>query len=141
MTIEIVLIAIVALIFLVQWLDSLETERRTKRALAIAAKQAADEVKHYQNALNDFVGKLREDPLNPALQGDVLRSMNVQEKAAATGFAYESILALLAQQPQETILRQLALKAGRVHYGKVRGGEASFEDEQRIMNDIQVRLM
>ncbi|GAB4342100.1 MAG: hypothetical protein Fur0042_04110 [Cyanophyceae cyanobacterium] len=141
MTIEIVLIAIVALIFLVQWLDSLETERRTKRALAMAAKQAADEVKRYQNALNEFVGKLREDPLNPSLQGEVLKAMNVQEKAGATGFAYESILTLLAQQPQETILRQLALKAGRIHYGKMRGGEASFEDEQRIMNDIQVRLM
>ncbi|MCG9887269.1 MAG: hypothetical protein MH825_17195 [Cyanobacteria bacterium] len=141
MTIEIVLIAIVALIFLVQWLDSLETERRARRAKEQAEHRQLMEMLKYQDSLKDFVGRLREMPLDPSAHGDVLKSMGFQTNAGATGFAYESVLALLAQQPQETLLRQLALKAGRIHYGKVRGGEASFEDEQRIMNDIQVRLM
>ena len=141
MSIEIVLIAIVALIFLVQWLDGLDSERRAKRAKAAAAAAAAAETARYQRSLNEFVGKLREEPLDPVLHGEVLRSMAVQDNPGATGFAYESILTMLAMQPQETILRQLALKSGRIHYSKIRGGEASFDDEQRIMNDIQVRLL
>jgi hypothetical protein len=52
---------------------------------------------------------------------------------------YGLVLSQLAAQPEARSLRRLALDVGRAHFGKVRGGAATLEDEQRIMNDIAVR--
>lgn len=139
MSFEVLLIVILALIFLLQWLDGMDRERRKAREAAEKSAIALANMLALRKSLADLLKKLSADPDNTELQNKVLASMNVQEDAKGTGMAYNFALSLLAADPTNPGLKQFALAAGRTHYGKMAGGVASVDDEQRIMNDIAVR--
>jgi|JI8StandDraft_2_1071088.scaffolds.fasta_scaffold39041_2 hypothetical protein len=139
MSFEVLLIVILALIFLLQWLDGLDRDRRKAREAANKAAVALANMLALRKSLADLLKKLQADPNNIELQNKVLASMSVQEDAKGTGAAYGLVLSLLAADPTNPGLKQLVLAAGRTHYGKIAGGVASLDDEQRIMNDISVR--
>lgn len=52
---------------------------------------------------------------------------------------YDLSLIALEANPSNSKSKQLVLKIGRYHFGKMRGGKATIYDEQAIQNDIQVR--
>jgi len=52
---------------------------------------------------------------------------------------YNLALSALETHPSEPKSKQLVLKIGRYHFGKLRGGKVTIYDEQAIQNDIQVR--
>ncbi len=52
---------------------------------------------------------------------------------------YNLALSALEAHPSEPKAKQLVLKIGRYHFGKLRGGKVTIYDEQAIQNDIQVR--
>lgn len=139
MSFEVLLIGILVLIFLAQWLDGLDRDRR--KAREARAKSVGDqlEVLTWQKSLDDLLGKFATDPLNPSLHGDLLKSLALQGDAKPLAKGYNTILSVLAKTPNETLLKQLALSAGRIYYGKLRGGASNSDDEQKIMNDILVR--
>jgi hypothetical protein len=139
MSFEVLLIVILALIFLLQWLDGLDRDRRKAREAAEKAAVASANMLALRKSLADLLKKLQADPNNIELQNKVLASMSVQEDSKDTGAAYSLVLSLLAADPTNSGLKQLVLAAGRTHYGKIAGGVASLDDEQRIMNDISVR--
>lgn len=145
MSFEVLLIVILALIFLLQWLDGLDRERRKNREAAAKKEIQEKNDKQLQKSLEDLLKQLAKDPGNTEIHQKLLGSMKLQEdtkEAKAvnqTGKAYATVLGLLASEPTNQMLKQLALAAGRVHYGKIAGGVASLDDEQRIMNDIAVR--
>ena len=49
-------------------------------------------------------------------------------------------LKILSDNPEQPSAKQLVLKIGRYHFGKMRKGAVTIYDEQVIQNDIQVRL-
>ncbi len=139
MSFEVLLIVILALIFLLQWLDGLDRERRKNaEARARAAADFANMIA-LRKSLADLLKKLAAEPANVGLQQQVLSSMRVQEDAKGTGLGYGSLLALFETNSSDKTLRKTVLEAGRIHYGKVAGGMASLDDERRVMNDIAVR--
>ncbi|HEY9689821.1 MAG TPA: hypothetical protein V6D46_07495 [Coleofasciculaceae cyanobacterium] len=139
MSFEVLLIVILALIFLLQWLDGLDRERR--KNLEARAKAAADfaNMMALRKSLADLLKKLAAEPGNVGLQQQVLASMRVQEDAKGTGFAYSTLLTLFETNSSDKTLRKTVLESGRIHYGKIAGGVASLDDERRVMNDIAVR--
>lgn len=138
---ELLLIGILGLIFLAQWLDGLDSDRRKAREAQQKQALAMAESILWQKSLDDLLKKLKDTPLDGKLHGDVLKSMALQTDSKNTGKAYGAVLDALAANPTEARqLKKLCLQAGRVHYGKVRGGSCTIEDEQKIMNDIEVRL-
>ena len=139
MSFEVILILLLALIFLAQWLDNLDREGKKRQQQAALAAASAKELKRYKESLKNFIIEFNEDPLDVQAQQNLLHSMELQGNPGGTGLAYTVILASLANNPDAGILKQLALNAGRIHYDTMRGGEATLEDEQRIMNDIAVR--
>lgn len=139
MSFEVILILLLALIFFAQWLDNLDREGKKRQAKANQDAAAAAKIKKCKESLDEFIKLFSADPLNPEIQSNLLASMTLQGKPGGTGTAYAVVLATLAQNPDAVILKQLALDAGRIHYDTVRGGAATLEDEQRIMNDIAVR--
>jgi len=139
MSFEVLLIVILALIFLLQWLDGLDRERRkTAEARAKADADFAN-MMALRKSLADLLKKLAAEPANVGLQQQVLSSMRVQEDANGTGLGYGTLLALFETNSSDKTLRKTVLEAGRIHYGKVAGGMASLDDERRVMNDIAVR--
>jgi len=139
MSFEVLLIVILALIFLLQWLDGLDRERRKNaEARARAAADFANMIA-LRKSLADLLKKLAAEPANVGLQQQVLSSMRVQEDAKGTGLGYGALLALFETNSSDKTLRKTVLEAGRIHYGKVAGGMASLDDERRVMNDIAVR--
>ena len=139
MSFEVILILLLALIFFAQWVDGLLRER--KKRLSKDAQSAAfkAKIKAQKESLKGILGEFQKDPLDVQLQSEMLQSMAVQGNPGGTGLAYNVVLAALAENPTAGILKQLALDAGRIHFSEMRGGEASVDDEQRIMNDIAVR--
>ncbi|MEM9770581.1 MAG: hypothetical protein AAF889_03100 [Cyanobacteria bacterium P01_D01_bin.73] len=139
MSFEVILILLLALIFFAQWLDSLLRDRRKRLAKDAQSAAISASIKASKESLKAVLGEFREDPLNIEIQSALLQSMSFQGNPMGTGLAYNTVLASLAENPNASILKQLSLDAGRIHYGEVRGGEATVDDEQRIMNDIAVR--
>lgn len=139
MSFEVILILLLALIFLAQWLDNLDRQGKKRRADEEKAATIQAAIKRDKDALTDYLTEFRQDPFNVGIQAKLLHSMGLQGNPGGTGLAYDVVLASLADNPDAGLLKQLALKAGRIHYETMRGGEATLEDEQRIMNDIAVR--
>ncbi|MBD2635624.1 hypothetical protein H6G52_09655 [Limnothrix sp. FACHB-881] len=139
MSFEVLLILILALIFLLQWLDGLDRDRR--KAIEVRQKAEADllNMLMLRKSLADLLKKLAANPGDMSLQQQVLASMRVQEDAKGTGLGYGSLLALFEANSGDKTLRKTVLEAGRIHYGKIAGGVASLDDERRVMNDIAVR--
>ncbi|TAD75287.1 MAG: hypothetical protein EA001_14210 [Oscillatoriales cyanobacterium] len=145
MSFEVLLIVILALIFLFQWLDMLDRDR--KKVREAEAKKAAD--KQLRDSLDDLLKQLNDDPENLDLYKKILGSMNLQEdskeggkevKASQkTSTAYQMILRMLAANPRNTTFRYLALEAGRCNCRKKFDGAVPPEEEQAIMNDITTR--
>ena len=139
MSFEVILILLLALIFLAQWLDNLDREGKKRQAKQAQDAAVAAEIKLYKESLKDFVEAFRKEPFDVDIQASLLHSMELQGNPGGTDFAYSNVLASLAENPGEGLLKQLALDAGRIHYNTICGGEATLGDEQRIMNDIAVR--
>lgn len=130
MSFEIVLISLLALIVLVRWVE----DRRQ-------AREKVEAVKRMQKSIGAIAKAFVANPFDSGLRGQLMASMALQSGPGGTGIAYRAVLDALAQHPLDSGLRQLALEAGRVHFGKASGGATTLEDEQRIMNDIAVRSM
>ena len=61
------------------------------------------------------------------------------DSAISSQELYDLALRALEANPSNSKAKQLVLKIGRYHFGKLRGGQATIYDEQAIQNDIQVR--